>query len=142
MLKTTALILFLCAGLASGCSRGAATLPPAPRTDEAPRWQSQGHLAGEDRERQLARDRHALADHQAIVALLVMARREPVAGLEPQVEQHLARINAWGNVSPVTATYRSMLAGLREESRPEWDRQLTEIRSYLHEVAESEGEGE
>jgi len=138
MLKITAVLLLLCAGLAGACSRRAPALPAAKPAEAA--WKAHGNQ--EDRERQLARDRQALADHQAIVALLVMARREPVDGLERQVEEHLARINGWGNVSPLTATYRSMLAGLREEPRAEWDRQLTQVRAYLHEAAAREGEGE
>jgi hypothetical protein len=163
MNKSAALILLAGAGLAAACSRRPSAVPAAPRTDEAPRWPSQaasprlpedpaagkraeeqwkGHLAAEDRDRQLARDRHALADHQAIVALLVKARREPVAGLEPQVERHLARINVWGNVSPLTAVYRSMVARLHKATGPEWDLQMGAIRSYLQAAAESEGEGD
>src|SRR6185437_6276948 len=102
-----------------------ARLPEDPASGRRAEEQWKGHLAQEDRERQLARDRHAIAEHEAIVALLVSGRREAdrargragagatsarVADVERQVEQHLARINVWGNVSPLTATYRSMVA--------------------------------
>jgi len=168
----------------------------AARRDEAPRWPSQvggetlpedpvagkraeeqwrAHLAREDRERQLARDRHTLAHHKAILALLLRARRDVerarsekavraatarIAETESQVEKRLGRINVWGNVSPMTATYSAMLRSLSEElprdrltavadaadgradSRLDWNRRLAEIRAYLRETAESEGEGE
>ena len=166
MPRRAALVVWVVsAGLALACSRRPATAPSMLRSDDAPRWPSQaggpglpgdpdaggraeaqwkGHLAHEDRARQLARDRHALADHQAIVGLLVKARLEDTHEIEPQVERHLARINVWGNVSPLTATYRSMAASLRPdggaESRLEWNRHLAEIRSYLRQAAESEGE--
>jgi len=168
---------------------------PAP-SDEAPRWPSQAggprlpedpaagkhseaewqaHLNREDRERLLARDRHAMKHHEAIVAMLVRASRaferarneravraaeKSVEKIAVQVEKRLTKINVWGNVSPLTETYRLMLRWLKEDFprerratlagagdggkalRAEWARRLAEIRSFLHEAAESEGEGE
>lgn len=132
------------------------------------------HLAHEDRERQLARDRHALVHHRAIVAMLVRARRQVaraqapaslraaqsrIATVDSAIEQHLAKINLWGNVSPLTAIYQDMLRALRDDladrsgapsgssdavarARLDWDARLTDIRDYLDEAARSEGEGE
>ena len=132
-------------------------------------------MAREDRERQLARDRHALAQHEAIVALLVSTRRQVerarsdktlraatarLAEIEVEIEKRLEWINLWGNVSPLTTTYREMLHSLRQglardrrarpgggpdsqaDSRLDWNRRMGKIRAYLREAAESEGEGE
>jgi hypothetical protein len=130
-------------------------------------------LAREDRERQLARDRHALAHHKAIVASLVSTRRTierarsdkavraataRLAEIEIEIEKRLESINLWGNVSPLTTTYREMLLSLRQalardrrappdggpdgqaDSRLDWNRRMGGIRAYLREAAESVGE--
>jgi hypothetical protein len=168
----------------------------APPSDEAPRWPSQtarpraaedpvagkrseaewrAHLAREDRERLLARDRSALEHHRAIMAMLLRTRRNydrarspeavgaaqaQAAQLASRVEQALTKINLWGNVSPLTSTYRSLVQSLREDFprartaalrgsaekqtalRAEFDRRMRKIKSYLREAAQSEGQGE
>jgi hypothetical protein len=153
---------------------GAARLPEDLAAGKRSEAQWREHLAHEDRERQLARDRHALADHKAIVAMLVQARREVVrartpariraararvAMVEASLAKRLARINVWGNVSPLTAQYQAMVQSLRAalpDTSPatsgaiaagaradlDWDACLAEARAYLDQAAESEGEGE
>jgi hypothetical protein len=170
--------------------------PLSPLSDEAPRWAApdgssrlaedpaagqravaewRRHLAAEDRERLLARDRHVLHRHRAIVTLLERTRRDyerarsdkavavveaRITGVTARVERLLASINVWGNVSPLTATYRSLLVMLRQDFphaalaaragataeqrtvHAAWARQLGEIEAYLREAAASEGEGE
>jgi len=189
------------AALVTACQRApsfAASPSPsvdsAARHDEAPRWPEQGarlpedpvagkraeeqwraHLAREDRERQLARDRHALTQHKAIIALLVRTHRTierarsdkamraataRLSDVGTEVERRLEKINVWGNVSPVTSIYRDMVLLLKQglsidrrvsagggsdghaTSSFDWNGRLAEIRAYLHEAAESEGEGE
>ena len=120
----------------------------AAESDEAPRWPSppdaqplledpdrgkrseeqwRAHLAEEDRERLMARDRHARKHHEAILRMLaharqtyvrarseakILAAKAQVAELRPKIEEALSAINTWGNVSPLTATYQEMLGWL------------------------------
>jgi len=77
-----------------------------------------------------------------------------------EVEKRLEKINVWGNVSPLTSTYRALVRSLgrslpldrgassgsgpddHSASSFDWNGRLMEIRAYLREAAESEGEGE
>jgi len=147
-------------------------LPEDPIAGKASEAQWREHLAEEDEERLLANDRRALKLHQKIVALLTRARgayeqahgKNAVLRVQadmPDTEAHcrklMGEINQWGNVSPLTATYETLLTSLKEDLpqarlaalndgkrsleavEQDWAARLRRIKHRLHEAAEGEG---